>query len=245
MPDPSGSAERPAEMKVTVTENGPYEVEGDVPLARWSIVPNDRGESWDWRKEEDVEAWPAYRLCRCGGSSTKPFCDNSHLENGFNGTESASREPFLEQARAYKGPVLTLADASALCASSRFCDVGQGVWRMVKSDDEEAVALVERQSKHCVAGRLVAWRRAADTPLGEELEDDLEPSIGVVEDRGIGVSGPLWVRGGITIVGADGTAYEIRNRVALCRCGASENKPFCDGSHISVEFRDESVHQET
>ena len=37
---------------------------------------------------------------------------------------------------------------------------------------------------------------------------------------------------------ADGTTYEIRNRVTLCRCGASQNKPFCDGSHWEVEFRD-------
>ena len=37
---------------------------------------------------------------------------------------------------------------------------------------------------------------------------------------------------------ADGSAYEIRNRVALCRCGASGNKPFCDGSHVSSGFND-------
>jgi len=44
--------------------------------------------------------------------------------------------------------------------------------------------------------------------------------------------GPLWVRGGIPIKSADGKPYEIRNRVILCRCGRSKNKPFCDGSHI-------------
>jgi CDGSH-type Zn-finger protein len=46
-----------------------------------------------------------------------------------------------------------------------------------------------------------------------------------------GVVGPIMVRGGITIEGADGTVYEKRNRVTLCRCGKSKNKPFCDGSH--------------
>ena len=53
------------------------------------------------------------------------------------------------------------------------------------------------------------------------------------------MSGPLWVRGGVPVVSADGTPYEIRNRVTLCRCGASQNKPFCDGSHASIGFTDE------
>jgi CDGSH-type Zn-finger protein len=39
------------------------------------------------------------------------------------------------------------------------------------------------------------------------------------------------VRGGITIESADGVPYEVRNRVTLCRCGRSDNKPFCDASH--------------
>ena len=55
-----------------------------------------------------------------------------------------------------------------------------------------------------------------------------------------GVSGPIWVRGGIPVVAADGHAYEIRNRVTLCRCGASSNKPFCDGSHASIKFSDQA-----
>jgi CDGSH-type Zn-finger protein len=46
------------------------------------------------------------------------------------------------------------------------------------------------------------------------------------------------VRGGIPVVGADGVTYEVRNRQALCRCGASSNKPFCDGSHASIGFKD-------
>ena len=39
--------------------------------------------------------------------------------------------------------------------------------------------------------------------------------------------------GGIPIHGADGQAYEVRNRVTLCRCGRSANKPYCDGAHAA------------
>ena len=48
----------------------------------------------------------------------------------------------------------------------------------------------------------------------------------------------IWVKGGIRIEGADGRSYEIRNRVTLCRCGQSSNKPFCDGTHVSMHFCD-------
>jgi hypothetical protein len=57
------------------------------------------------------------------------------------------------------------------------------------------------------------------------------PSLGLIEDTARHVSGPIWVRGGVPVVSADGQPYEIRNRVALCRCGRSANKPFCNGSH--------------
>jgi CDGSH-type Zn-finger protein len=60
----------------------------------------------------------------------------------------------------------------------------------------------------------------------------------VVEDPALGCSGPLWVRGGITVESEDGARYEKRNRVTLCRCGASSNKPFCNGSHASIKFDD-------
>ena len=40
------------------------------------------------------------------------------------------------------------------------------------------------------------------------------------------------------VVAKDGHRYEVRNRVTLCRCGASKNKPFCDGSHAAIEFKD-------
>ena len=79
---------------------------------------------------------------------------------------------------------------------------------------------------------------ARDRVSGKALEPHLEPSIGLVQDTAREISGPLWVRGGIPVVGVDGVTYEVRNRVTLCRCGASSNKPFCDGSHASIGFSD-------
>ena len=67
---------------------------------------------------------------------------------------------------------------------------------------------------------------------GKKIEPKLPREIAVVEDEPEGKHGPLWVRGGIEIEAEDGTVYEVRNRVTLCRCGGSGNKPFCDAMHM-------------
>lgn len=87
--------------------------------------------------------------------------------------------------------------------------------------------LVEHEAGHCPGGRLVAWDRAT----GKPVEPEFEPSLGLIEDTAKHVSGPIWARGSVPVVSSDGKPYEIRNRVALCRCGKSTNKPFCNGSH--------------
>ena len=223
--------------KITVTVNGPYLVQGAVPLGHQHIVTNAEGESMQWRTGEAVvPSTPAsYALCRCGQSGTKPFCDGEHQRGGFDGSETASRESYLSRAERIEGPTIVLEDDRALCAFARFCDPKGQVWKLVhQSDHPDAARLVEQQAGDCPGGRLVAKQRAS----GHLLEPRLEASIGLVQDTAKGLSGPLWVRGGIGVISADGFAYEVRNRVALCRCGVSSNKPFCDGSHVSTGFND-------
>ncbi|WP_157251284.1 CDGSH iron-sulfur domain-containing protein [Nonomuraea typhae] len=220
-------------MHIQVTEDGPYEVTGSVPLAKQSIGADGQGQSVRWEQGAEYPAKETYRLCRCGRSGSKPYCDGSHERVGFDGTEVASREPYLMQAGEQDGPEVTLTDAPALCAFARFCDADGQVWSLVEMDGQGSA--VRQEAGNCPSGRLVAWDLAARTPL----EPDLPPSIGLVEDPVQGVSGPIWVRGGIAVTAADGTDYEVRNRVTLCRCGASRNKPFCDGSHAAIGFRDE------
>jgi hypothetical protein len=74
---------------------------------------------------------------------------------------------------------------------------------------------------------LVTWDKN-----GKAIEPVFKPSIGLITDPKTGKLGPLWARGGIPVESADGFTYEVRNRVTLCRCGKSLNKPFCDGRHL-------------
>ena len=221
-------------MQITVTANGPYRVTGSVPLVPRTIVTDDEGFSVEWAEGEPFTVEATYELCRCGGSATAPFCDRACDDNGFDGTETASREPYLAQAEEEDGPNLILTDAEQLCSFARFCDPGGQIWNLVEGSDEASTTLAIREGKLCPSGRLVTWDRATRRPN----EEDYEPSIGVVQDPKERCSGPLAVRGAIQVVAADGFAYEPRNRQTLCRCGRSENKPFCDGTHAAIRFDD-------
>jgi CDGSH-type Zn-finger protein len=219
-------------MRIDITENGPYRVTGGIPLADQVIATDGQGQSTRWREGQAYEAPETYDLCRCGQSGSKPFCDGSHERTKFDGTEVATRAPYLAMADEQDGPELTLTDAPGLCAFARFCDADGQVWNLVEQDGHADDVL--READNCPSGRLVAWNQATRSPL----EPDLPPSVGVVQDPSQGVSGPLWVRGGVEVYSADGAQYERRNRVTLCRCGASRNKPFCDGTHAAIGFSD-------
>jgi CDGSH-type Zn-finger protein len=226
----------PGTRKITITKDGPYIVSGSTPLSLQTIGVDAEGESTEWVRGESLSAGETYALCRCGESKTKPFCDGSHAKVGFDGTETASREPVVEQAQLLEGPSMRLADAEVLCAFARFCDPNGRIWNQVEETGDPAVrANFVRQAGDCPSGRLIA----IDKATGKAVEPNLPKEIGIVEDPARECSGPLWARGGIPLVGADGKAYEVRNRMTLCRCGRSENKPFCNGAHAAEPaFRD-------
>ena len=125
---------------------------------------------------------------------------------------------------------MQLTDSESLCAFARFCGPKGRIWNLVeKTDNPEVRKIVEYEAGHCPAGRLVVW----DRETGKAIEPKFKPSLGLIEDTEKRVSGPIWVRGGIPVVSSGGQTYEVRNRVTLCRCGKSRNKPFCDGSHAA------------
>ena len=223
------------QQNIRIAANGPYIVSGSLPLSEKTIGIDAQDNAWTWEAGAEHEVGERYALCRCGQSSNKPFCDGTHAKIGFDGTETASREPFAERAAVTEGPSMDLADDAPLCAFARFCDGYGSIWtRVNETDDEETRALVAHEAGHCPSGRLVVTDKHAG---GAAVEPDFEPSIALVEDPQQNSSGPVWVRGGVSIVSADGFVHEVRNRVTLCRCGESKNKPFCDGTHAHIGFR--------
>ncbi|CAN5282771.1 CDGSH iron-sulfur domain-containing protein [soil metagenome] len=208
---------------------GPYHVT-QAPLVRMRPVVNAEGDPVAWERGPEIDHPAVYDLCRCGRSATQPFCDGSESRDAWSDSEVADRRPSAERRREFGSGPVVLTDDRSLCSGARFCSVGKdSAWTLaMQTEDPERRLLLTEMVARCPSGRLEY--RLVGSPM--PVEEELSPEIAVTKD------GPLWVRGGIPIEAAGGFRYEVRNRVTLCRCGASGNKPFCDGSHIRVGFRD-------
>lgn len=221
---------------IKITADGPYLLYGKPPIEQEVIVPDAEGYSWLYRKGKrfQIQNDPV-ALCRCGMSKQAPFCDGSHRQTDWDPKETADKRSILENVKIFEGPVYTLIDNQKYCAFARFCDAYGQVWSLVqRTETEKDAEVLRHEVGHCPAGRLMLYKNES----GRFYEPEWEPSIGLIEDPGMKVSGPIWVKGGIRIESSDGTDYEIRNRVTLCRCGKSVNKPFCDGTHVAVHYHD-------
>lgn len=220
------------EYKIKILKNGPYIVTGNVPLSEKIIVSI--GKNYEYKGGRSFLQAEEYALCRCGKSKNPPYCDGSHEISKFDGTETASKEKYVDRASKLEGPNLDLLDDDR-CAFARFCHKEEGnVWELTDQSDnpkyrEEAI----KAASDCPAGRLVAVDKE-----GNLIEPKFEPSIEILQDPERRVSAPIFVKGNIPIESSESFPYEVRNRVALCRCGKSRNKPFCDATHVSAKYVD-------
>jgi len=185
-----------------------------------------------------IRITPQMALCRCGDSASKPFCDGSHARVGFSGAKDAKRVP--DRRDTYIGQQVTILDNRGICAHSGFCT--DRLASAFHVDGEPFVTPsggrmdeIIRAVRACPSGAL---SMALD---GEEIRDHVDlarsPGIEVSED------GPYRVTGAIPLVDAEGipeprVAGASTEHYSLCRCGHSQNKPFCSGMHWYVEFHD-------
>ena len=191
----------------------------------------------DWLGHE-VPALPQLALCRCGESARKPFCDGSHAAAGFTDVKDPDR--VLDRRDSYEGQQVTVLDNRGLCAHSGFCT--SRLPTAFRAGEEPFVAPsggrmdeLIRAARSCPSGALSF---AVDGhEAREQVDQDRPPSVEVSKD------GPYRITGGIDLVDAEGEPVE-RNQGAslehysLCRCGHSQNKPFCSGMHYYVNFAD-------
>ena len=138
-----------------------------------------------------------------------------------------------EVTKRYTKDDLTVVWQSAKCIHSKKCFVGLSEvfnpnnkpW--IQLDHSTAEAIIA-QVKQCPSGALSI--EAANLVVDEE--ETLADSTKVTVTKG----GPLLVKGALTIELANGETVKKTGVTALCRCGASANKPYCDGSHQNIEF---------
>lgn len=208
------SAQQPS---ITCSANGPLVVKG---------LQNLRSS-----KGEALRTRATIALCRCGGSANKPFCDGTHARIGFKGDNTAERG--ADTVERYAGPEIEILDNRFICAHVGACTESLAeVFRYGKEpwiDPHGAPAQrIEEAIRRCPSGAL-AFARS-----GREVRDvGREPGITVSRN------GPYHVVGGVELDTEAWGAGASREHYALCRCGESRNKPFCDGSHWEAGFEDE------
>lgn len=174
---------------------------------------------------------PVTTLCRCGGSKHKPYCDGSHLKIGFVGNKEPDR--VKDKVRNYVGKDIIIHDNRGVCSHNQACvnnlpsvfNREERVW--INPDGASVRDIIETIEK-CPSGALsysIGGRRYQDL--------DREPAI-ILEKNG-----PLKIEGGIIIKDDMNSIPESKEHYTLCRCGGSKNKPFCDGTHIHIDFKDD------
>lgn len=172
---------------------------------------------------------PTIALCRCGHSNSKPFCDGTHGKVGWTDEKREDRQP--RKTDNYIGKTITIHDDRGICSHAGFCTDGlPKVFQMRVEPwinaDAESVEKIIQTIKKCPSGAL---SYSIDGVLYNRFSE--HPEINITED------GPYFVKGTIELHDADHP--ESIGHYALCRCGNSKNKPFCDGQHWYTKFKDE------
>src|SRR2546421_2342320 len=181
---------------------------------------------------------PTVPLCRGGAPAIKPFCDGSPARPGFTGTKDPKRVP--DRRDSYRGLQVTILDNRGICAHSGFCT--DRLATVFHAGDEPYVTPsggrlddIVRAVRSCPSGALsfaIDGQEARD-----QVDQDRPPAIEVSKD------GPYRITGAVPLTDGNGEPAPRNTGVSLehyslCRCGQSQNKPFCSGMHWYVNFAD-------
>jgi CDGSH-type Zn-finger protein/uncharacterized Fe-S cluster protein YjdI len=215
--------------------NGPYYLINDLQPKIVNNLLNSKG--------EPLGTITGVALCRCGQSKNRPFCDGTHSTIGFSSkNETADKNDnsniiiIKDIRRDYTGKDITIHDNRRICSHAAECvnnlssvfKFGSRPW--IDPDGAKFDDIINTVRK-CPSGAL------SYSIDGVEFRDPKEQGIPTVT---VLKNGPYHITGGVELIGDDiqfgqGASKE---HYTLCRCGASENKPFCDGAHRKINFED-------
>jgi CDGSH-type Zn-finger protein len=215
--------------KILLLPNGPYYLLNDMEPKVVENLQNSEG--------QPLSTLRGVALCRCGASKNKPFCDGTHGTIGFSSeNKTQDNSPIIKDKRKnYVGKEITIHDNRKICSHAAECvnnlpsvfKFNTRPWINPDAADKQQII---NTIKKCPSGAL-----------GYSIDDieykDQERMSMVTVSK----DGPYIITGGIDLIGdniqfAEGFSKE---HYTLCRCGASNNKPFCDGMHITINFKDD------
>jgi CDGSH-type Zn-finger protein/truncated hemoglobin YjbI len=183
---------------------------------------------------------PTMALCRCGQSAVKPACDGACHRTGFNDAKDPGRVP--DRRDSYVGQQVAVLDNRGICQHSGYCTdrlatvfhLGQEPFVTPSGGRMDEII---RAVRDCPSGALSYALDDLEARAQVDYAGHRDPAVVVSKD------GPYRVTGGIPLVDGDGADVPrntgaSREHYALCRCGHSQNKPFCSGMHWYVSFTD-------
>ncbi len=221
--------------KILPLPNGPYYLINDMQPKVVYNLQNFKG--------EPLATTVGIALCRCGASKNKPFCDGTHNVIGFSSAnrtldenDDTKKTAIKDKRRDYPGKEITVHDNRKICSHAAECvknlssvfKLGSRPW--INPDASKMNDIID-VVRRCPSGAL---SYSIDGVEYRDPEEQRNPIVTVLKN------GPYHITGGIELIGEDIQFGEgaSKEHYTLCRCGASENKPFCDGTHKSSKFHD-------
>jgi CDGSH-type Zn-finger protein len=221
--------------KILPLPNGPYYLINDMQPKVVYNLQNFKG--------EPLSTTVGIALCRCGASKNKPFCDGTHNVIGFSSAnrtldenDDTKKTAIKDKRRDYPGKEITVHDNRKICSHAAECvknlssvfKLGSRPW--INPDASKMNDIID-VVRRCPSGAL---SYSIDGVEYRDPEEQRNPIVTVLKN------GPYHITGGIELIGEDIQFGEgaSKEHYTLCRCGASENKPFCDGTHKSSKFHD-------
>ena len=229
------SREKP---KIVPLPNGPYYFINEMEPKVVENLQNSKGEA--------LSVTRGVSLCRCGASNNKPFCDGTHSKIGFSSenkeeeddtNDNSHHQIIKDKRKNYVGKGITIHDNRKICSHAAECvnnlpsvfKLNARPW--INPDAAETKEEIVNTIKKCPSGAL------SYSIDGIEYRDHNETKPIITVSKG----GPYHITGGIDLIGEDIKWAEgaSKEHYVLCRCGASNNKPFCDGMHRLINFNDD------
>ncbi|NIP39651.1 MAG: hypothetical protein GWO07_15260 [Candidatus Dadabacteria bacterium] len=203
-------------MTIDIMEDGPFIVDN------LDVLENSKGEK--------IESKKKIALCRCGASGNKPFCDGTHSKIGFTGKREAKVK--LNKEKEYEGKDISVFFNLALCYHAKECVNG-----LPSVFDKDAKPWINPQGSD-TESIISTIKKCPSGALSYKLGDKQVRDFGLNEKITIEKDGPYRVSGNIELKIEQDLEPSSKEHFALCRCGASKNKPYCDGSHSGIGFTD-------
>lgn len=169
-------------------------------------------------------------LCRCGASKIKPYCDSSHLHIDYETEKGDYRA--RDKTLSYRGKEITIHDNRGVCSHDKTCIrelpsvFKEFETRWIDPDAAPKEKIIDICNR-CPSGAL------SYSINGKKYQDlNRPPAIKIAKD------GPLEIQGHIMLEDDLNAIPEIKEHYTLCRCGQTENTPFCSGVHLQIDFCD-------